>query len=134
MSNLENIIKSDNCFLNPSIEFISEQIVLNGEGHIGPNGTLMVDTGIFTGRSPKDKYFVVEKTSKNNLWWGDVNQKIEPEIFDELYHNVLDHYNENNDKPTYIFEGYAGADEKYKLGVRIIAKKLGNTTFVEICL
>ena len=48
MSNLENIIKSDNCYLNPSIEFISEQIVLNGEGHIGPNGTLMVDTGIFT--------------------------------------------------------------------------------------
>ncbi|MBI72671.1 MAG: phosphoenolpyruvate carboxykinase (ATP) [Candidatus Marinimicrobia bacterium] len=128
-SNLENIIKANNCFLNPSIEFISEQIVLNGEGHIGPNGTLMVDTGIFTGRSPKDKYFVVEKTSKNNLWWGDVNQKIEPEIFDELYHNVLDHYNENNDKPTYIFEGYAGADENYKLGVRIIAKKAWQYNF-----
>ena len=60
---------------------------------------------------------------------GDVNQKIEPEIFDELYNNVLDHYNENNDKPTYIFEGYAGADENYKLGVRIIAKKAWQYNF-----
>ena len=44
----------------------------------------MVDTGIYTGRSPKDKYFVVEDMSKDNLWWGTVNQKIDSSIFDEL--------------------------------------------------
>ena len=67
MNELDKIIKADNSHINPSIELVSEHIVLNGEGHIGPNGALMVDTGVFTGRSPKDKYFVEEETSKNNL-------------------------------------------------------------------
>ena len=45
----------------------------------------MVDTGKYTGRSPKDKYIVDEDSSNNNIWWGDVNQKISEEIFDDLY-------------------------------------------------
>ena len=129
MNDLSPILNSENAHVNPSIELVSEHIILNGEGHIGPNGTLMVDTGVFTGRSPKDKYFVEENTSKDNLWWGSVNQKIDSEVFDELYNNVLEHYNNNNDKPTYIFEGYAGADENYRLSVRIIAKKAWQYNF-----
>ena len=129
MNDLSPILNSENAHVNPSIELVSEHIILNGEGHIGPNGTLMVDTGVFTGRSPKDKYFVEENTSKDNLWWGSVNQKIDPEVFDELYNNVLEHYDNNNDKPTYIFEGYAGADENYRLSVRIIAKKAWQYNF-----
>ena len=82
----------------------------------------MIDTGEFTGRSPKDKYFVEEDFSKNNLWWGPVNKKIDINIYDKLYNKILNYYN-NNDNPTYIFEGYAGADKDFRLPVRIIAKK-----------
>ena len=66
---------------NLPTERLIEMSILKGEGRIGYKGALMVDTGRFTGRSPKDKYFVEENSSKNNIWWGDVNQKISEEIF-----------------------------------------------------
>ena len=53
--------------INPSFSAIEEDIVKNKEGVLGLNGALMVDTGIFTGRSPKDKYFVEEEYSKDYL-------------------------------------------------------------------
>ena len=47
-------------------------------------GAVSVDTGKFTGRSAKDKYFVEEALTRDNLWWGEVNQKISSSTFDEL--------------------------------------------------
>ena len=82
----------------------------------------MVDTGIYTGRSPKDKYIVEEESSKEKIWWGDVNKKISNDIFETLYKKVIQYYNTENASKTYIFDGYAGADPKYALNVRFIAK------------
>ena len=114
--------KLDNKLINPSIKIICEHIITNKEGTIGQKGAMMIDTGEFTGRSPKDKYFVEENFSKNNLWWGPVNRKISTDVYNKLYNKILNYYNENSDT-TYIFEGYAGADEDYKLPIRVIAKK-----------
>ena len=49
-----------------------------------------IDTGKFTGRSPKDKWIVknINSDSEKNIWWGDVNQSVSPEIFDSLYSMV----------------------------------------------
>ena len=59
------------------------------------NNTFAVDTGIFTGRSPKDKWIVqnIGSESDQNMWWGKVNQPMKPEIFDELYEKAISHYN-----------------------------------------
>ena len=119
----KTILNLENSLRNPKFEVIYEHIIQNGEGQVGMNGALMVDTGDFTGRSPKDKYFVEEHSSKDNLWWGPVNKKIEENIFTELYDKVLDYYYANENTYTYIFDGYAGADHDYQLPVRIIAKK-----------
>ena len=54
-NSIESLLQIKNLYTNPPIELISEHIVRNGEGHIGMHGALMVDTGIFTGRSPQDK-------------------------------------------------------------------------------
>ena len=116
------IIELDNVHINPSIEEISECILLNGEGQIGMNGTMMIDTGEFTGRSPNDKYFVEENYSRDNLWWGPVNKKIDSAIYNKLYDKIINHY-KNDMKSVYVFDGYAGADDVYKLPIRIIAKK-----------
>ena len=62
------------------------------------NGALMIDTGIFTGRSPKDKYFVKEEFSKDNLWWGEINQRIDENIFNKLYSKVIKYFNEDLSK------------------------------------
>ena len=74
---------------NLSIDELIEETVANGEGVIGPRGATIVDTGKYTGRSPKDKYIVDEPTSTENIWWGDVNQKLDETIFDELYNKII---------------------------------------------
>ena len=90
----------------------------------------MVDTGIYTGRSPKDKYIVEEESSNGKIWWGDVNKKISNDIFEKLYDKVTQYYNSENLSKTYIFDGYAGADPQYALNVRFIAKKAWQSHFV----
>ena len=61
---------------------------------------------------------------------GNVNQKISEEIFDILFKQIIDFYNKEKESKTYVFDGYAGADSKYSLNVRIIAKKAWQAHFV----
>ena len=74
---------------NLSIDDLIEETVANKEGVVGSNGASIVDTGKYTGRSPKDKYIVDEPSSTDQLWWGPVNQKLDEKIFDELYACLL---------------------------------------------
>jgi len=119
-----------NIHRNISVESMVADIVSNGEGVIGLRGAAMVDTGIYTGRSPNDKYIVDEPSSTEKIWWGPVNRKVSEEVFDVLYKNVVNYYNSSDDSKTYIFDGFAGADPTYSLNVRIIAKKAWQAHFV----
>ena len=119
----------DKVHRNLSIENLIEETVINGEGIIGPRGATIVDTGQFTGRSPKDKYIVDEPSSSNKVWWGSVNKKIDESIFDELYASVVDYYNNDSSK-TYLFDGFAGFDPSHSINVRIIAKRAWQAHFV----
>jgi len=115
-------------YRNLPIEKIIEEGLINGETKMAMNGAVMVDTGEYTGRSPKDKYFVVEPSSENKLWWGPVNSKVSTKIFDELYDKIIKYYNESDDK-TYIFDGFAGADFNHTLPIRVISKKAWQNHF-----
>ena len=119
-----------NVHRNNSVESMVTDIVGNGEGVIGLRGAAMVDTGIYTGRSPNDKYIVDEPSSTEKIWWGPVNRKVSEEVFDVLYNKVVNYYNRSDDSKTYIFDGFAGADPTYSLNVRIIAKKAWQAHFV----
>ena len=119
----------DKVHRNLSVESLIEETVKNGEGIIGPRGATIVDTGKFTGRSPKDKYIVDEVSSSDKIWWGSVNKKIDESIFDELYTSVIDYYN-SDDSKTYLFDGFAGFDPAYSINVRIIAKRAWQAHFV----
>ena len=76
-------------FHNLSYDELFEHEVKNQEGKLSANGTMMVDTGKFTGRSPKDKYFVKQDPSRQNIAWGTINQRISVDFFDELYNKVI---------------------------------------------
>ena len=115
-------LKQENVLINPPIQLVCEHILKFDEGKIGQSGAMMIDTGEFTGRSPKDKYFVEEDFSKDNLWWGEVNKKVDVSIFNKLYQKIINYYKEDN-RSTYVFEGFAGSDDVYKLPIRVIAKK-----------
>ena len=103
--------------------------MLKGEGHIASSGAAMIDSGKYTGRSPKDKYFVDETSSKDKIWWGEVNQKISEKFFDKLYSQVINYYNNSKTK-TYMFDGFAGAEKAYSLSVRFLVKKAWQAHFV----
>tara|TARA_B110000196_G_scaffold127505_1_gene110601 strand:- start:1822 stop:3435 length:1614 start_codon:yes stop_codon:yes gene_type:complete len=113
---------------NLPVERLIEDGLLNGEVVMGMNGATIVDTGAYTGRSPKDKYFVEESSSVKNLWWGPVNRPVDEAIFDELYAKIIDYYNNSSSK-TYIFDGFAGADLENRLSLRVIVKRAWQAHF-----
>ena len=82
--------------------------------------TFSVDTGKFTGRSPKDKWVVqnIGSDTDKNMWWGDINQPTSPEVFDELYDKAIGHFN-TLDK-CYVFDGYCGANPNSQKKVRFV--------------
>jgi len=96
-----------------------EHIVRNGEGVITKDGAIRILTGQYTGRSPKDKFFVEEDESKENIWWGDINKPISEETFDHLHQKVLDYLSHEDD--LYVLDAFAGTDDRYRLPIRVIS-------------
>ena len=96
-------LTEQNIYRNLTVNELVNDIVANGEGVIGLKGAAMVDTGIYTGRSPKDKYIVDESSSSSDIWWGPVNQKTSEITFNKLYKQVKNFYNSNSRTKTYVF-------------------------------
>jgi len=116
---------------NAPVELLIETALHRNEGKLGRNGALMVDTGKYTGRSPKDRFIVDEPSTSKNVWWGSVNQKTTEKVFDNLYEKVIEYYNQDsNCENTFIFDGFCGSDPDTSLPVRIIAKKAWQALFV----
>jgi len=95
-----------------------QQIAVEKEnGKETANGVLVVNTGEFTGRSPKDRFIVKDEITKEEVWWGDINIPFTPEKFDALYDKVVSYLSE---KEIYVRDSYAGAADDYRLNIRII--------------
>ena len=123
------MIKNSNFKRNLHVDDLINDALKNNEGVLGLNGALMVDTGEFSGRIPNDKFIVDEESSTNNIWWGEVNQKISEENFNYLLEKVLLTY-ENLSSSYYVFDGFAGDDSDNSLNVRMITKKAWQSLFV----
>jgi len=91
--------------------------ISKGLGVEASSGSLAVNTGEFTGRSPKDRFIVKDDVTKDRVWWGDINIPFEPNQFDKLYNKVVNYLSE---KELFVRDSYACADENYKLNIRII--------------
>ena len=87
------------------------------EGRLAEGGPLAVDTGMHTGRSPKDKFVVREPGSEDRIWWGEVNAEISEEHFDGLREKVVAHI---GDSDLYVVDAFAGADPKQRIAVRVV--------------
>ena len=92
--------------------------------------TFSIDTGKFTGRSPNDKWIVQNVGSKSdgNLWWGNVNKPITPEVFDSLYGKAIDHFNSLDS--CYVFDGFCGANPRSQKSVRFVHELAWQQHFV----
>ena len=87
------------------------------EGRLSSNGTVIVNTGIYTGRSPNDRFIVKNKETEKLIDWGDVNLPLSEESFEFLESAVK---KEMEQKDLFVFDGYAGADERYRLPLRVV--------------
>ncbi len=86
-------------------------------GKESASGALAVNTGEFTGRSPKDRFIVKDDITADKVWWGNINIPFDSEKFDALYDKVIAYL---NDKELYVRDSYACADPEYKLNIRLI--------------
>jgi ATP-dependent phosphoenolpyruvate carboxykinase len=92
--------------------------------------TFEVDTGKFTGRSPKDKWIVrnVGSESDANIDWGAVNQPTTPEVFEELYDKAIAYMNTRDD--VYVFDCFCGASPRSQKKIRFIHEMAWQQHFV----
>ncbi len=122
---IENVGK---IYHNLSYDELLKHELENGEVRETKSGATTVDTGIFTGRSPKDKYFVDRAPSNKYIAWGDVNQKISEEIFDELLELSR---KQLSDKDLYVTDVYSGASPASKKSVRFVTEIAWQSHFVK---
>ena len=98
------------------------------EGLLAHNGALVVQTGKFTGRSPKDKYIVEEPSSQANIWWGAVNQPLSEEAFSRLHRRITDYLNTQD---LYVQDLYGGAESAYCLPVQVVCERAWHCLFAQ---
>ncbi|HBW36889.1 phosphoenolpyruvate carboxykinase (ATP) [Desulfosporosinus sp. BICA1-9] len=98
------------------------------EGILSNTGALCCTTGNYTGRSPKDRFIVDEASVHDQIAWGSVNKSISPECFDNLYRRALDYL---ETKEYFVFDGFAGADAKYGIPIRVINEYAWHNIFVQ---
>jgi phosphoenolpyruvate carboxykinase (ATP) len=103
-----------------------EHAIQRYEGVVAHLGPLVVRTGQYTGRSPKDKYVVQEPTSADKVHWGEVNRPFSPEAYDDLRARILSYL---QGRDLYIQDCHVGADPTYSLPIRVITEKAWHSLF-----
>jgi phosphoenolpyruvate carboxykinase (ATP) len=102
-----------------SVAELVDEALKNNEGTLASSGALAVDTGKFTGRSPKDRFIVCDDITENQVWWGDINIKFSPSNFDALMHKMTSYL---ADKRVYVRDSSACANPDYSISIRVITE------------
>jgi phosphoenolpyruvate carboxykinase (ATP) len=123
---------------NPSYEVLfaeetREDLQGYEKGIVTELGAVAVDTGEFTGRSPKDKYIVMDDTTSENMWWTsdavkNDNKQITPAVWDDLKELVT---GQLSGKRLFVIDGYCGANPDTRLSIRIITEVAWQAHFVK---
>ena len=99
------------------------------KGVLTTSGAVSVDTGKFTGRSPKDKYFVKDAVTDEHLWWdGTINRPTTPEVFDHCKDLVTKQL--SSAKKLYVVDTFCGTNEDTRMKVRFIMEVAWQAHFV----
>jgi phosphoenolpyruvate carboxykinase (ATP) len=97
-------------------------------------GAVSVDTGIFTGRSPKDKHIVDEETSREHIWWRNPERKASDNkpVSEENWKKIFAIGSKQlTGKKLYVQDGYAGANEDTRLKIRVVTEIAWMAHFVK---
>ncbi len=129
---LKNLVKSglkntDSIHYQLSPEELVQDTIRLGEGRLNDTGALVILTGEFTGRSPKDKFTVKDDYTADTVNWNEFNIPIEPKYFDIIFDKVRNYLDALPE--MWVRDCYACADPRYRLNVRVINEKPWNNLF-----
>lgn len=113
---------------NVDIDTLINDAVEKEGAKVSSTGALMIDTGIFTGRSPKDKFFVNQDPSNKYIAWGDINHKVSKEVYEDLLKNSK---KQLSNKDIYVTDVYCGASLDSRKSVRFITEVAWQAHFIQ---
>lgn len=127
--NLSNhgVINLRLAYWNLPIEALVEEAIFRNEGSLVSGGPFVANTGKHTARSANDKFVVRHSDSENHIWWGVYNRPFAADKFEVLYDRMLGFL---QGKDVFIQDVYGGADEAYRLPVRIVTELAWHSHFV----
>ena len=96
-----------------------EQTILRKQGFLTDTGAISILTGIFTGRSPKDKFVVKDDATSHTIDWGGFNNAFDPALYDPLFYKICDYFRH---KDVFIRDNYVCADPQYRLNIRTVTE------------
>ena len=102
---------------NLKVAALVEDTITKGQGHLSDTGALVINTGEYTGRSPKDRYIVEDDITRDTVDWGKINQPIAPKAFDGLLKKTLAYAKDLDE--VYVRDAYACASRKYRINIRV---------------
>ncbi|HSU80634.1 MAG TPA: phosphoenolpyruvate carboxykinase (ATP) [Candidatus Angelobacter sp.] len=127
-SRLDEFVLLENTIVNAPTSYLIEDAIAQKEGILTDKGALSVNTGKYTGRSPKDKFIVREASSEHDIDWTH-NQPFDEAAFTSLYNKVLNYLKATPKR--YIFKGYAGADPQSQLTIQVINERAWHNLFAQ---
>ena len=119
-------IEEGKAYWNLPSDQLATMAVKAGQAKMTSTGAIAIDTGEFTGRSPKDKFTVKDEVTSNSVWWNNFNIPFEPSKFDQLYRKMINYF---NGKEFFVRDAYACADTRYRMNIRVINEKPWNNLF-----
>lgn len=126
-SNLSYLnLRCKNIYNNLCVSDLVNWAIKNDEGVLADNGALVIHTGKYTGRSPKDRFIVKDSITEDKVNWGSVNLPTNEEVFNNLYNKVKNYL---EDKNTYVFDGYVGAEEEYRMPIKVVCEYASQALF-----
>lgn len=124
--NLENL-HAAKIHHNLPVSRLVEAALRREEGTLTSTGALQTTTGKYTGRSPNDRFIVDEPSIHNTIAWGKVNKPISSTRFENLYQRAIAYL---EGKEIFVFDGFGGADEKFRVPIRVINEYAWHNLFV----
>jgi phosphoenolpyruvate carboxykinase (ATP) len=112
------IAPAGSVYRNATTPVLYEHAILRREARIAEGGPFVVDTGLHTGRSPKDKFAVREPDSEDRIWWGPVNGDLSLDHYEHLRAKLVE-YLGGVDR-LYVVDAFAGADPDYRIALRVV--------------
>src|SRR3989338_4405137 len=115
-------------YQNLSRSVLIEEAIKRGEGLLSARGAFVVSTGKYTGRSPQDKFTVEDNQTRDTIWWGPINQKMQPEQAQKLYEKIWGYLQ----KQDYFAQDlFAGTSQKHRLKIRVLTERAWHSAFAK---